>query len=138
MKTVRLFELDQKGDENGHLVAAEGKGNIPFEIKRVFFIYGSDKDVVRGSHANKKSEFVLINVSGSSKIRVRSPGGYLDKVYCLDRPNLGLYLPNMVWKDMYDFSADSVLMVLASEIYDASEYIKDYNVFLKETEVDAQ
>ena len=118
------------GDERGKLVVAEGDGiDIPFEIKRVFYIYGSDDTVVRGQHANRESEFVLINVAGSSKVMI-TDGDNKDVVE-LSRPMEGVYLPKMVWKEMYDFSPDSVLLVLASTHYDGSEYIRDYDEYLK-------
>ena len=110
---------------------AEGGIDVPFEIKRVFYIYGSDKDVVRGQHANRKTEFVLINVAGTSKVKVKDGEGN-EAIFCLNRPHTGIYLPNMVWKDMYDFSEDSVLLVLASTHYDPEEYIRDYDEFVKE------
>ena len=125
-----MFEFKQHGDDRGHLVVVEGQTDIPFDIKRIFYIYGSDPDVVRGQHANKKSEFVLINVAGTSKVRVDDGKGN-EAVFSLNRPHTGIYLPQMVWKDMYDFSEDSVLLCLASEHYDASEYIRDYNEFVK-------
>lgn len=128
---VRMLEFPQRGDERGHLVIVEGAKDIPFEIKRVFYIYGSDKDVVRGQHANRKTEFVLINVAGTSKVKVKDGEGN-EAVFSLNRPHTGIYLPTMVWKDMYDFSADSVLLVLASEHYDPEEYIRDYEMFVKE------
>lgn len=127
---VKMLEFTQRGDERGHLVVVEGEKDIPFEIKRVFYIYGSDKDVVRGQHANIKTEFVLINVAGKSKVKVKDGEGN-EQVYCLDRPHTGIYLPTMIWKDMYDFSEDSVLLVLASEHYDSSEYIRDYTQYIK-------
>lgn len=68
---VKMLEFPQRGDERGHLVIVEGMKDVPFEIKRIFYIYGSDTDVVRGQHANKKSQFVLINVAGKSKVKVR-------------------------------------------------------------------
>lgn len=128
---VKMLEFPQKGDERGHLVIVEGGKDIPFEIKRAFYIYGSDKDVVRGQHANRRTEFVLINVAGSSKVRVKDGEGN-EAIFCLNRPHTGIYLPTMVWKDMYDFSEDSVLLVLASEHYDAEEYIREYATFVKE------
>lgn len=131
MNKVQMLEFPQHGDERGHLVIVEGGQDIPFEIKRTFYIYGSDKDVVRGQHANRKTEFVLINVAGKSKIRVKDGEGN-EAIYCLNRPHTGVYLPTMVWKDMYDFSEDSVLLVLASEHYDSDEYIRDYDMFVKE------
>ena len=125
---VRMLEFAQRGDERGYLVIVEGMKDIPFDIKRIFYIYGSDPDVVRGQHANLKSEFVLINVAGTSKVRVKDGLGN-EAVFSLNRPHTGIYLPKMVWKDMYDFSADSVLLVLSSEHYDPNEYIRDYSEF---------
>ena len=126
----KVLEFGDLGDERGKLVVVEGARDIPSEIKRVFYIYGSDSEVVRGQHANRNSEFVLINVSGSSKVRVDN--GFEEEVIELNRPRMGLYLPTMVWKDMYDFSADSVLLVLANTHYDGNEYIRDYDEFIKE------
>lgn len=131
MKSVRMLEFPQHGDSRGHLVVLEAMQDIPFEIKRVFYMYGSDKEVVRGSHANRHTEFVLINVAGTSKVRV-SDGKGNEAVFSLNRPHTGVYLPAMVWKDMYDFSEDSVLLVLASDTFDASEYIRDFDLFKKE------
>ncbi len=68
---VKMLEFPQRGDERGHLVIVEGMKDVPFEIKTIFYIYGSDTDVVRGQHANKKSQFVLINVAGKSKVKVK-------------------------------------------------------------------
>ena len=126
----KILEFGDLGDERGKLVVVEGAQDIPFEIKRVFYIYGSDSQVVRGQHANRNSEFVLINVSGSSKVRVDN--GFDEEIIELNRPRMGLYLPTMVWKDMYDFSEDSVLLVLANTHYDGHEYIRDYDEFIKE------
>lgn len=128
IEQCRLIEFPQKGDDRGHLVIVEGNQDIPFDMKRVFYIYGSDKDVIRGKHANYYTEFVLINVAGTSKVKVDD--GTKQKIFCLDRPHIGIYLPKMIWKDMYDFSKDSVLLVLASEHYDESEYIRDYAEYL--------
>ena len=127
---AQMLEFDQKGDERGHLVIVEGNQDIPFEIKRIFYIYGSDAEVVRGQHANRKSQFVLINVAGTSKVRVRDGKGN-EIIYALNRPHTGIYLPNMIWKDMYEFSEDSVLLCLASEHYDETEYIRDYEEYVK-------
>ena len=126
----RILEFGDLGDERGNLVVVEGEQDIPFEIKRVFYIYGSDGDVVRGQHANRNSQFVLINVSGTSKVRVNN--GFEEDIIELNRPRMGLYLPTMMWKDMYDFSEDSVLLVLTNTHYDGKEYIRDYEEFLIE------
>lgn len=128
---VRMLEFPQRGDSRGHLVIVEGGIDIPFEIKRAFYIYGSDSDVVRGRHANRNSEFVLINVAGTSKVKVKDGEGN-EAVFYLNRPHTGIYLPTMVWKDMYDFSKDSVLLCLSSEHYNPNEYIRDYTEFARE------
>lgn len=126
----RVIEFKEYGDERGNLVVAEGSGfDVPFDIRRVFYMYGSDPDIKRGNHANKYTKFVLINVAGTSKVLVDD--GFKQEVIVLDKPRMGLYLGPMVWKEMYDFSPDSVLLVLASEHYIESEYIRDYNDFLK-------
>ena len=130
---VQMLEFPQHGDERGHLVVVEGLKDIPFDIKRMFYIYGSDTNVVRGRHANRKSEFVLINVAGQSKVRVDDGRGN-EAVFSINRPHTGLYLPRMIWKDMYDFSPDSVLLVLSNEAYDPDEYIRDYDAFVQEVQ----
>ena len=127
---TQMVEFSQHGDVRGHLVIVEGGLDIPFDIKRIFYIYGSDSEVVRGQHANRRSEFVLINVSGQSKVKVKDGKGN-EAVFSLNRPHTGIYLPQLVWKDMYDFSEDSVLLCLASEHYDPAEYIRDYDEFVK-------
>ncbi|MCH5279873.1 MAG: FdtA/QdtA family cupin domain-containing protein [Lachnospiraceae bacterium] len=127
----RIIEFKEYGDERGNLVVAEGDNiDVPFNIKRVFYMYGSDDKIIRGQHANRRTEFVLINVSGTSKVKMDN--GHETKVVELNKPRMGLYIETMVWKDMYDFSEDSVLLVLASEHYDGEEYIRDYDAFLKE------
>ena len=127
----RMIDFKDFGDERGKLYVIEGDGiDIPFDVKRVFYMYDSDDTVVRGQHANRETEFVLINVSGKSKVRVDN--GVESRVIDLDRPGIGLYLPPMLWKDMYEFSSDSVLLVLASRHYDPHEYIRDYQEYLKD------
>ena len=126
----KIINFKDLGDERGNLVVIEGEGmDIPFDIKRVFYIYGSDDTVVRGQHANKETEFLLVNVGGKSKVRVDN--GTESVVIELDRPGMGLYLPPMLWKDMYDFSPASILLVLASRHYDGNEYIRDYDEYIK-------
>lgn len=131
IQLAQMLEFPQHGDERGHLVICEGSKDVPFDIKRIFYIYGSDRDVVRGQHANRRSEFVLINVVGTSKVKVKDGKGN-EAVFSLNRPHTGIYLPKMIWKDMFDFSEDSVLLCLSSEHYDGSEYIRDYDEFVKE------
>lgn len=124
-----IITFSDLGDERGKLVVIEGAQAIPFEIKRVFYIYDSDSTVIRGQHANKESEFVLINVSGKSKVRITN--GTEEFVVELDKPMMGIFIPKMIWKDMYGFSNDSVLLVLASTHYNSEEYIRDYDEYLR-------
>ena len=125
----RMMTFKDLGDERGKLVVIEGELDIPFKIERCFYIYGSDCEMVRGNHANRESEFVLINVAGQSKVKVTDgvQSAYVD----LDLPRKGIYIPRMIWKEMYDFSEDSVLLVLASTHFDENEYIRDYDEYLK-------
>ena len=126
----KIIEFPEMGDERGNLVVVEGEQLFPFKINRVFYMYGSDDTVVRGQHANRESEFVLINVSGTSKVRVTD--GKEEAIIELNKPRMGLYLSSMLWKDMYDFSPDSVLLVLTNTHYNGAEYIRDYDEHLKE------
>lgn len=128
-----ILHFSDLGDERGKLVVIEGAQAIPFDIKRVFYIYDSDSTVVRGQHANRESEFVLINVAGKSKVRITDTKE--EFIVELNKPMMGVYIPKMIWKDMYDFSEDSVLLVLASTHYDGNEYIRDYNAYLAEMRV---
>lgn len=125
-----ILQFDDLGDERGKLVVIEGSQAIPFDIKRVFYIYESDATVVRGKHANRESEFVLINVAGQSKVRITD--GIEEFIVELNKPMMGVYIPKMIWKDMYDFSSDSVLLVLASTHYNGKEYIRNYGQYLEE------
>lgn len=127
-----IIEFGDLGDERGKLVVVESGQSIPFDIKRVFYIYGADSATVRGQHANRESEFVMINVAGRSKVRITDSKE--EFVVELDKPMMGVYIPKMTWKDMYDFSTDSVLLVLASTHYDGSEYIRDYEEYKREME----
>lgn len=126
----KILNFAELGDERGNLVVVEGALDIPFAIKRVFYIYGSDTDIIRGQHANRDTEFVLINVGGTSKVKVDN--GFETDIVELNKPRMGLYVPTMMWKDMYDFSSDSILLVLCSEHYNGEEYIRDYKEFIRE------
>lgn len=131
MTKSHMLKFPCHGDERGWLVAIEGSDTIPFDIRRIFYIFGSDRTVIRGRHANRKSEFVLINVCGSCKVRTEELDGSA-QIFVLDTPHTGIYLPKMVWKDMYDFSPDSILLCLSSEHYDNEEYIRNHDEFVKE------
>ena len=118
MSQVRMLEFPQRGDDRGQLVIVEGNKDIPFEIKRIFYIYGSDERVIRGQHANRESEFVLINVAGKSKVKVKDGEGN-EAIYCLNRPHTGIYLPTMVWKTYVNCAKASSIPLQ----WDAKKYI---------------
>lgn len=130
MKKFKILDFDELGDDRGHLVVAESHKQVPFTIKRIFYIYGTKENVIRGKHANRISQFVLINLQGSVKIRIDD--GKQEDVVVLDKPHQGVYLESLVWKDMYDFSHDSILLVLSSHGFDNSEYVRDYDQFIQE------
>lgn len=131
----KLLDFKIFGDERGSLAVIEGNKDIPFDIARVFYIFDTKgKNVIRGDHANRKSKFVLVMLSGSCKVKIFS--GENRDIIELDSPNKGLFLNNLVWKEMYDFSDGSVMMVLASEHFDAEEYIDTYEDLLKELKND--
>lgn len=128
-KKYELLEFQELGDERGQLVVIENLKDIPFEIKRIFYIYGTKPNIIRGQHANKISRFVLINLAGKCKIKVND--GENEEIIILDKPHCGVYLDRMVWKDMYDFSEDSILLVLSDSVYLKDEYIRDINLLTK-------
>ena len=128
MKVIKL-NFESHGDMRGQLVAVEKNKDIPFDVKRVYYIYDTLEGVVRGRHAHKSLQQVLVCVHGSCKIKLDD--GKEQEVVVLDKPNEGLYVSNVMWREMFDFSPDAVLLVLASELYDESDYIRDYDEFLK-------
>ncbi len=123
------YAFQQHGDDRGMLVALEEFNDIPFEIKRVYYMYDTIDGVRRGLHAHKSLEQILICIHGSCKILLDN--GNEKKIVSLERSYEGLYVPNNMWREMYDFSKDAVLMVLASEVYNEDDYIRDYDTFLK-------
>jgi len=127
---VRLITFQIHGDERGSLIAIENSKNIPFDIKRVYYIFGTQQGVRRGMHAHRNLEQIMICLSGSCKVLVDD--GISKEIYHLSSPQTGLHIKDLIWREMYDFSDDCVLMVLASEFYDPDDYIRDYEVFLKE------
>lgn len=116
------------GDERGSLIAIENDKNIPFEVKRVYYIFDTKENVRRGFHAHKNLKQVLICVKGSCKIHLDNGKGETSEVI-LDKPDQGLLIQSNLWREMYDFSSDAVLLVLASEYYIESDYIRDYEAF---------
>ncbi|PLR77846.1 dTDP-6-deoxy-3,4-keto-hexulose isomerase [Bacillus sp. V3-13] len=124
---IELLDFKVMGDERGSLVSLEENKNIPFEIKRIYYIFGTKEKVRRGSHAHKKLKQVLICVSGSCSIFLDD--GNETRTVFLNDPSKGLVIEHMIWREMYDFSPDCVLMVLADQYYDEADYIRDYEEF---------
>lgn len=125
-----LIDFAEMGDSRGALVALEGGVHVPFDLKRVFYVYGTKGDVPRGCHANRKTKFVLVAVNGTCTVTVKD--GVNDVDIVLDNPTRGLFLDKMVWKEMHHFSENAVLLVLCSEPYDKHEYVFDYDEYLME------
>lgn len=126
---IKKCMFQSHGDERGQLVALEEYKDIPFKIKRVYYMYDTVSGVTRGYHAHKALQQILICIHGSCKIRLDD--GCEKKEVLLDNPCEGLYVSNVMWREMFDFSPDAVLMVLASELYDEADYIRNYDEFLK-------
>jgi len=127
---TKLEEFRVLGDHRGQLVALEANRQIPFDVKRVFYIYGTQEGIPRGDHSHYKTKQFLVAVNGSCKVTLDN--GKTKETFDLDKPNLGLFQDALIWGTMHDFSADCILMVLADEYYDESDYIIDYDKFLEE------
>ncbi len=132
MALVKELTFSPHGDARGQLIAVESLSDlIPFEVKRMYYIYDTTPGTIRGKHAHKVLKQVLICVSGACTIECEMPDGTVVE-HRLDWPNRGLLIEGLVWRQMKDFSKDAVLIVLASEHYDEADYIRDYNQFRKE------
>ena len=125
-----LIDFTIMGDERVSLIALEEHHNAPFDIKRVYYIFGTKEDVRRGFHAHIDLKQIAICVSGSRKFHLDD--GENTQEVLLNSPNQGLLIEGLIWREMYDFSTDCVLLVLASEHYDEGDYIRSYDDFLEE------
>ncbi len=128
---MKLTQIEARiiGDERGALVSLEQLSElIPFDIKRVYYIFGTQENVRRGFHAHRNLQQVAFCVSGSCRILLDD--GMEKQEVLLDHPANGLFIEQMIWHEMYDFSSDCVLLVIASELYDESDYIRNYDHFL--------
>lgn len=123
------YEFPPHGDDRGQLVAIEAMKDLPFAVKRVYYIYDTLPGVRRGFHAHLNLQQILLCVNGSCKIHLDD--GKDTAEVTLDKPNEGLYIANNMWREMYDFTPGTVLLVLASEYYDEADYIRNYDAFLK-------
>ena len=129
VSNCRLINSEGHRDNNGKLFVFENLKSVPFEIKRVFCIANAKKNVIRGKHANIKTQMQIICLSGYCKFLLDD--GRNKEIVTLNTPETGLFIGTYVWREMFDFSKDCVLIVLASEFYDANEYIRNYEDFLK-------
>lgn len=125
---ISMSRFQIKGDERGSLIALEQNKNIPFTIRRVYYIYGAKPDSIRGKHAHRALEQVLICMNGSCEIELDD--GVTKTTVKLDRRDEGLYIGPGLWREMRHFSEDAVLMAVASQLYDEQDYIRDYQAFL--------
>ncbi len=130
MENIKDYNFFCNHDTYGDLVPLEQQKNIPFDIKRIYYIYNVPENMRRGFHSHYDLEQMLICVKGQVKILTKTP--FEEKITLLDSPEKGLYIGPMIWREMYDFSADAVLLVLASELYKPSDYIRDYDLYEKE------
>jgi dTDP-4-dehydrorhamnose 3,5-epimerase-like enzyme len=126
---INILDFKILGDDRGSLISIEQSKNIPFDIKRVYYIFGTKKNIRRGFHAHKKLKQVAVCISGSCEFLLDD--GKTKKTTLLNSPDKGLLINDMIWHEMYNFSSDCVLMVLADDFYDESDYIRNYDEFLK-------
>jgi len=127
MKNITKFKI--LGDYRGQLIALEANRDIPFNIKRVFYIYGTQEGISRGKHAHYKTKQFLIAVHGGCKVTLDN--GKEKETFELNHPHLGLFQDAKIWGEMHDFSSDCVLMVLADNFYDEDDYIREYDKFVE-------
>ena len=126
----KLIDMKVFGDSRGKLISLEGNRNVPFEIKRVYWIYDTLPNEERGFHAHKNMEQIIVAMDGACEF-VLDDGKYRESVW-LNRPDVGLYIGKNMWREMKKFSYGCKLMVLASDYYDEKEYIRNYDEFLAE------
>lgn len=129
MGLIEKTNFKYLGDDRGSLVAIEGKKSVPFDIKRVYYIYGTKEGVSRGFHAHHNLKQVAVCLVGSCRFVLDN--GKKKEELILDSPVKGLLVDNFIWHEMHDLSFDCILMVMASDYYDESDYIRDYKIFLK-------
>lgn len=132
MNQFSIINLKLIGDERGSLIALEGNDNVPFEIKRVYYIFDTKEDVERGFHAHINLKQLVIAVKGSCTFVLDN--GIKKEELILDKPDRGLFIEGLIWREMKNFSSDCVLIVLASEYYNEIDYIRNYDKFLEAVE----
>lgn len=127
---IERIQLRMHGDDRGQLIALEQQRNVPFDIRRVYYLFATRNGVHRGQHAHRHLNQLAVALHGSVTFLLDDGSGPVEVV--LDDPSQGLLLGRMVWRDLYGFSDDCVLMVLADQPYDPGDYITDYDEFLRE------
>ncbi|EAM0811213.1 WxcM-like domain-containing protein [Campylobacter coli] len=125
----KMLNFNAKSDNRGSLIALENLKEIPFEIKRIYYIYDTKPDFPRGAHAHKELEQVLIMMDGSCEL-VLNDGKDIKNII-LNRPDVGLFIGKNIWREMKNFSYGAKLLVLASDFYNEKEYIRNYDEFLR-------
>lgn len=132
MNQFSIINLKLIGDERGSLISLEGNDNVPFDIKRIYYIFDTKEDVERGFHAHINLKQLVIAVKGSCTFVLDN--GTKKEELILDKPDQGLFIEGLIWREMKDFSSDCVLIVLASEYYNENDYIRNYDKFLEAVE----
>lgn len=130
MFNCALIKFKDISDKYGHLTPIESKKDIPFEIKRVYYITHVEKEITRGYHSHRKLHQVMICLNGSVKVKLKNPNE--EETVELNNSSIGLYIGPYVWREMFDFTESSVLLVLASEYFDEEDYIRNYDFYLDE------
>lgn len=131
MYNCSLIKFKDITDKYGHLTPIESKIDTPFEVKRIYYITKVEQGITRGFHSHRKLHQVLICLNGSVKVRIKNPNE--EEVIELNDPSVGLYIGTLIWREMFDFTEGSVLLVLASEYYDENDYIRNYDFYIEES-----
>jgi|TARA_B100001093_G_scaffold424870_1_gene418170 dTDP-4-dehydrorhamnose 3,5-epimerase-like enzyme len=135
IKKCKIIELPLLNDDRGDLTFIENNKHIPFSIKRIYYLYNNHLNLIRGRHAHKNLHQLFIAISGSFDVFLND--GKEDTSFKLDKKNVGLYVPKMIWRELKNFSQDSVCLVLASDLYKEDDYIRDYDKFLISSELES-
>ncbi|MGI9119722.1 MAG: sugar 3,4-ketoisomerase [Acidimicrobiales bacterium] len=133
-ESPRIIELPKVVDARGNLTFIEGGKHVPFEVRRVYYLYDVPGGETRGGHAHRQLQQFVVAVSGSFGVVLDD--GYAKKRFFLNRSYYGLYIPRMTWRELENFSSGSVSLVLASEFYNEADYYRDYEEFVKDVRVE--
>lgn len=129
IEDCKLLHIDQIGDRRGHISVVENHTQVPFAVKRVYYLYDVPSGEERGGHAHKDLQQLIVAASGSFDVIVND--GYAQKTFTLNRPNLGLYFPPGLWREINNFSSGAICLVLASHPYTEDDYLRDFDEFLR-------